>query len=727
MNPGKAIKKLGSTDLLYYLVLFLTHQIIYFPLSFTPFSKNYSMKGDFLEFHYLINLFNSDAYRYGEIPLWNPYLFSGIPWAASLETKVFYPIQMLLSLTIGYSYELLQAEFMLTVFLGGAGLFALLRNMKLSHMASYFGSLSYISSGIFVGNAEHFGQIIVYSFSPWIFLMLYKLYLTNNTKYALMGSVLLAATVLGGYPGTYIVLSYLLLFFSAIILIKRQDLKKTFLNLALFGVFALGLSSILIIPAYELFGFIIRSQRLSYELAVSYHSLEPINLLSAIFPSPATNKEFLRFFQKTDISMTNIYAGCLIWFFISIAIFRSRGNRLLWIILSLSLICFAASMGDKTFIRPFTYYYLPLMDKVRLNSPIFRGYALLAWCIVAAFGVDRFLGGKGVLKKSWILLFWPMIIFIMVQIFPVNALLRAILLKDLIFISLFIVSYVSLFLLYSKGWINYRILTLFFCLFLVAEFSYAVRTNSVTLWSNNPQLKSELSIFEKKRDKYFTKLGTVNRIHIYPIPDNWVSLFNKIPADGGFISGLNDAQLTSYFRFMNTNASKDLYFLLSKNKAVFADTVTYYKDENQLLAYLDNPEAFHVKNVYVEVKERNSGLVGKTLSFWDSSTNDLKINKYTLNSIEFSYETAQDGFVIFNDVYYPGWRAYSKQTKKEIEIIKTNLTFRGMFLPAGSDTIVMEFSPVSYKIGKGITIFSVISIIMIVVFNKVLAHKKEKP
>lgn len=710
------LKKLRATELFHYFVLFLVQQIIYFPLSFTPFSKNYLMKGDFLEFHYLINLFNSDAYRIGEVPLWNPFLFSGMPWAASLETKVFYPIQMLISLTIGYSYDVMQAEFMLTVFLGGAGLFALLRSMKLSPLAAYFGSISYMSSGIFVGNAEHFGQIIVYSFSPLIFLMLYKLHLTNNIKYAILGSIFLATTVLGGYPGTYIVLGYLLLFFSAIILIKSKDLKKTFLNLIVFGVFAVGLSSILIIPAYELFGFIIRSLGLSYELAVNYHSLQPVNLLSAIFPSSATNKDFWRFFQNTDVSMTNIYAGCLIWFFISIAMFRSRSNRLLWLILSLSLLCLAASMGDKTFVRPFTYKYLPLMDKVRLSSPIFRGYALLGWCIVAAFGIDRFFEGKGMLKKSWILLFWPVMIFILVQIFLADALIKAVLLKDLAFISVFIVGYVSLFLLYSKEWINYRTLTFIFVLLLIAEFSYAVQTNSITIWENNPQLRSRLLSAEDKRDKNFMKLGALERIHNYPVPDNWIPLFNGIPTDGGFISGLNDGQLISYFKFMKTKASEDSYFL-TKNKAFFVDTVTYYKDEDQVLAYLDNPNVYNIKNVYVEVKERNSNLVGKTVIFRDGSANNLKINKYTLNSIEFSYDTTQDGFVMFNDVYYPGWWAYSKQTKKEIEVVKANLTFRGMFLPAGSDTIVMEFRPMSYKIGKWISILSGVSIIMIIVIN----------
>jgi len=72
--------------------------------------------------------------------------------------------------------------------------------------------------------------------------------------------------------------------------------------------------------------------------------------------------------------------------------------------------------------------------------------------------------------------------------------------------------------------------------------------------------------------------------------------------------------------------------------------------------------------------------------------------------IEARMET--DGFLVLTDTYYPGWKAYVD--KEETKIYTAYSFLRAVFLKKGSHEILFIFSPPLYKIGKIITIISVL-------------------
>jgi hypothetical protein len=63
-------------------------------------------------------------------------------------------------------------------------------------------------------------------------------------------------------------------------------------------------------------------------------------------------------------------------------------------------------------------------------------------------------------------------------------------------------------------------------------------------------------------------------------------------------------------------------------------------------------------------------------------------------------------YLLFQDMYYPGWRAYVD--KASSEFIKADVGFRVLEVPEGHHTIVMEFRPSSLKLGLAMTCLGII-------------------
>ncbi len=69
--------------------------------------------GDFFDQFYAFAHYQALRLRAGQLPLWNPYTFSGHPFLADIQSAVFYPLRlltMLLTAGSGFSAAALQVE-----------------------------------------------------------------------------------------------------------------------------------------------------------------------------------------------------------------------------------------------------------------------------------------------------------------------------------------------------------------------------------------------------------------------------------------------------------------------------------------------------------------------------------------------------------------------------------------------------------------------------------------
>ena len=107
--------------------------------------------------------------------------------------------------------------------------------------------------------------------------------------------------------------------------------------------------------------------------------------------------------------------------------------------------------------------------------------------------------------------------------------------------------------------------------------------------------------------------------------------------------------------------------------------------------------------------------------FNEYKSNEVYLLKYENNYVDLRVSMKEDGFLVFSDTYYPGWRAYidGKVTK----IYKTNGTLKGIYIPAGEHKIRSRFLPSSFIIGAAI---SGATFIFLIVFLMAQLKKKKR-
>ena len=96
---------------------------------------------EFLSFEY----FNAMSLRLGEIPLWNPYVFSGYPHLANSLSAVFYPPQLLLLFLSPLTVH--NVTVIIQFFLAGLFMFLFCREIKINSFAASIGALVFMLGG----------------------------------------------------------------------------------------------------------------------------------------------------------------------------------------------------------------------------------------------------------------------------------------------------------------------------------------------------------------------------------------------------------------------------------------------------------------------------------------------------------------------------------------------------------------------------------------------------
>ncbi|PRY06050.1 membrane protein YfhO [Pontibacter ummariensis] len=107
------------------------------------------------------------------------------------------------------------------------------------------------------------------------------------------------------------------------------------------------------------------------------------------------------------------------------------------------------------------------------------------------------------------------------------------------------------------------------------------------------------------------------------------------------------------------------------------------------------------------------------------STNMIELVEYEPNYLKYTYEAAEEGLVVFSEVYYAaGWQAYLDG--EPVDHIRANYILRAMQVPAGEHTIEFRFAPKAYTIGNTVSLISSI-LLLVVVVGAIAYGVRKKP
>jgi len=347
--------------------------------------------------------------QYHSMPLWEPYLFGGMPFIDAMHGDTFYPlaiIQFILPL-----YKALGWRLVLTVFLTGIFTFYCMRAFGFSRWVSLIGALTYMFSVNLVSwvYGGHDGRMYVTSLLPFNFLFLEKSLRSRKLIYFILFGGTVGLLILANHPQlAYFAMWGLGLYFLFSLIWDYKDNKKigrlikpaVYFGVAL--VLGLALALVQILPPY------IYVNRYSpraeggkgYEYSTSW-SFHPEELASQLVPEFVginLQNEGDTYWGRNGFKINSDYAGIVPLIFAFLAFFLVR-NRKIWFFTGLSLLALIYSLGAHTPIFRLFYHFVPQVKSFRAPGLILF-LMVFSIVVIALFGLEKILGGIKDLKEK---------------------------------------------------------------------------------------------------------------------------------------------------------------------------------------------------------------------------------------------------------------------------------------------------------------------------------------
>lgn len=693
---------------------------------------------DVFEYFYWYETFIKEQILSGNIPLWNPYYYSGHPFLANPQTFLFYPSQIFyifLSLPIAFNVDIV-----LHIIIAAIGTYYLAFTITGSKNAGIASSLIYSLNGYFMNKigAGHLTMIHTAALIPWIFYFIEKAFQKENIFFLAISGIIFGLQILGGepqnnfYTGLFCLLFFLLRFFIIKPSIPAEKRFRFGLYFLIIPVIAFGISAIQILPSLEFMSLSDRAER-SYEFATAF-SFPIQNLYTLLVPDIINVDKVLFWDASLPIRklIRNWELGCyvgilsLILAGIGAAFYKHRRYSLcLGIII---LISASMMFGQYTPIYYLYYKIIPGISLFRIPARCLVIF-ILSISILAGFGIC-YLSNSRLSKRKQILTTSCITILILCLFAGAIFFDTAIHTKKLIYalsimIGSLIILHLNIFFKNKRLIIGIFLFTIFIDLYLIYSFQF-------------PKLYSHKLIKPFEYESIFQEDPGLYRVNI-PINSLRGMAFNYYGTNG-----YSPLVLNNYFTFIHSMAdipkfkstrhtlsdslfNSELVFsskilgikyamvknqsgyelLMAKNiipRAVLVrNAVVLPKEEH--IEYIKKPDFDPGNEVLLELIPKNHLLLASKQT--DGPSNDtVTITKYEPNQITLSSFSNSSAYLVLSDNYYPGWRAYVDGN--EVKILRANYLLRALPLLPGHHNIVFVYRPTSFIVGAIISIFTLL-------------------
>ena len=158
--------------------------------------------GDDLTQNFPLRVLAGQQIRSGQLPLYDPYIWSGAPLLGGWNAGAAYPLTFLFAVLPGTAAWTL--NLIITWAVAGLGTFFFLRALRLATLPSVLGALSFAFAGAMSAQVAHFGLVAGMSWVPVQLLGVLRLTQASSTASRLRWTGVLAAaiglTILAGEP-----------------------------------------------------------------------------------------------------------------------------------------------------------------------------------------------------------------------------------------------------------------------------------------------------------------------------------------------------------------------------------------------------------------------------------------------------------------------------------------------------------------------------------------------
>jgi hypothetical protein len=664
-----------------------------------------------------------DSWKNGEIPLWNPYSFSGTAHGGNYQSAIFSPINVLF-----FIFPFIHAwslSVLLQPLLAGVFMCMFLRSLKRSRPGAVLGSLAFMFCGfitVWMGY-QTLGWAIV--FLPLSLFAAVKYTQSENWWHGILLSLSTAASLFSGHYQISLYFLFALVIFSAGF--SRKKLKLLFF--VLFGVLLSSNQILLTIHSF------IESNRASSFTSGAIPWKYLITLFSPDFyGNPVTRNDW--FGQYAEWAS---YVGVIPLNFAILALLRKhQKEKLIFIALFIISLLFAME-------TPFNWLIYQLRIPVLSTSVATRMIVLASFslAVLSSFGFDEL---RADWNKKLIAKFCLISLVVLGYVFIVgneiakrNSILPAglLLLTVILFIAgLKLKKFTFLMMLVLIGGTMFEMLRFSLKWMPFDPYEY--------VYPNLPVI----TFIQKRIGNYRVFGGFGNELATYyqiPSIEGYDAMYQK--RYGEFISAAGDGTIQNLQRsvvlidkqgiytskWFDLLGVKYLLYRKSDGKNVwtfphweYSQYKSVYEDEKYEILENTNvlPRVFLVDSY--KVVTHNQKIIDALTQTDLSSTVILEeepdimpapgdglatIVRYTPNSIDLRIETTAPKLLFLSDVFDPGWNV--DIDGKGVKLLRANYAFRAVSVPEGKHTIRFYYQPELFIIGLWISVISAFVLVVI--------------
>jgi len=371
--------------------------VVVFILFINTLAKGHFIHGsDQMISGYMFKTFAQESLRAtGSFPLWNPYIFGGLPYVDALHGDVFYVTALLrLIFPVGTVMALV---FVLQIIVAGIFTYGFLRTLKQDKLVAIFGAVAYMFTCVIVSlvDAGHDGKVIVASFLPAGMFLIQKAF-NPETRRKLMYFALLALVIGLALLSPHVQMTYymmmmmafyvIFLFFALGIKEKKWGFGAKSLGLS-FGSLALGfaISAIQFLPSISYLAFSPRGaggRGWVWNTSWSLPRMELFDLFNPRFSGILGN-----YWGANAFKQHSEYFGIIILALMIVGIIMAWKRRETKFFSFFGLFGILMALGGNTPFYRIPYTIFPLLNGFRAPAMIFFTVSFCA-VVLAALGLQ---------------------------------------------------------------------------------------------------------------------------------------------------------------------------------------------------------------------------------------------------------------------------------------------------------------------------------------------------
>jgi hypothetical protein len=651
-----------------------------------------------------------------DLPLWNPYNFTGTPLLANFQSGSFYFLNVL------FLFLPFSTAWSLIIFLGpllsGIFLYLYLNNLRLSKLSSVFGGIAYSFSGFFVAWMEWGTITQVGLWLPLVLLSIDKLFTKKNFVWVFI----YCFSVVSAFFAGHLQIFFYLYIFSLVYLMVRwfqfRARKHVIILFLILNLILIAVTSIQWLPTFQ---YISLSARNIDVLGIDSSGwfVPWQNAFQFIAPDYFGNPATLNYWGIWNYGELVGYVGITPLILAIFAMFYRRDRKTLFFGTVLFISIF---LTFPTYLAKIPYLLkIPFLSTAQPSRLLFIVDFTLA--VLSAFGFDYLLR-----EKKKIVIIYPLIfvaillaclwIFIPKEHFLVTG--NNLKLPTFLFV-LSVISFALLLVLKDKKKLTTIIYIALLGITIFDLFRFGWKFNPFT---DRSYLfpSTEVTSFLVKNLGNYRYMTTDSRI----FPPNFSSIYRLESVDGydplylqrygeliiaaernkpdiappfGFnriitphnygskimdlsgvkyilsLSSLNSPRVKKVFQEGQTIIYENLNVL---PRAFFAEKLEPAKNGQEAINFMFD-RSFNPGKIAV-VENFESGMLSKRFE-----VGQVNINVYSENKIVLKTANGGLGFLVLTDSYYPAWKA--TVDGKITKIYRTDYNFRGVIVPPGNHLV----------------------------------------